>query len=170
MEDYLRIGIIANTHGLKGETKIFATTDDLDRFDMLEYCMADTGNGLVRLDVEGVKYFKKSAILKFKGIDSIDEAEKYKGMDILVDREHAIGLEENEYFIADLIGLAVFEEDGGLVGTLADVIQTGANDVFVVMNGDKDEILLPYIEECILDIDLEGRRMTVRVMPGLRDI
>lgn len=172
MEECLRVGVIATTHGIKGEVKVFPTTDDLERFKVLKQCLLNTGSQgfgdeMIELEVEGVKFFKQFAILKFKGFDSINDIEKYKGKDLLVTRENAVELKENEHFITDLIGMEVIEENGTIVGELKDVMQTGANDVFVVTVQDGSEILLPYIEECVLDIDLDQNKITVYMMPGL---
>lgn len=169
MDDYLRVGVISSTHGLKGEVKVFPTTDDLERFRSLKHCVLDTGKEYLELEVEGVKFFKKFAILKFQGIDQIEQAEKYKGKDLLVTREHAVELKEGEFFIADLLGFEVAEEDGILVGKLTNVLQTGANDVFEVTTPEGKELLLPYIEDCVKKIDEEQKKITVYLMPGLVD-
>lgn len=167
MEEYLRVGVIATTHGIKGEVKIYSTTDDLERFKVLKHCVLDNGGEYLELEVEGVKFFKQFAILKFKGFDSINDIEKYKGKDLLVTRENAVPLAENEFFITDIVGSEVVEEDGTVVGELTDVMQTGANDVFVVKTVTGKEILLPYIEECILNIDVQAKKITAYLMPGL---
>lgn len=169
MDDYLRVGVISSTHGLKGEVKVFPTTDDLERFRSLKHCVLDTGKEYLELEVEGVKFFKKFAILKFQGIDQIEQAEKYKGKDLLVTREHAVELKEGEFFIADLLGFEVAEEDGALVGKLTNILQTGANDVFEVTTPEGKELLLPYIEDCVKKIDEEQKKITVYLMPGLVD-
>ena len=145
MDDYLQVGVIANTHGIRGEVKVFPTTDDPARFKKLKQVFLDTGNGYLEMKIEGVKFFKQFVILKFKGFDNINEIEKYKKRPLLVDREHAVRLKKDEYFIADLIGLTVYTEDGKLLGTLTDVLQTGANDVYVVEMEDKKEVLIPAI-------------------------
>lgn len=170
MEDYLRIGTIASTHGIKGEVKVFPTTDDLNRFKQLKECILDTGREKMTLEIEGVKFFKQMAILKFKGFDNINDIEKYRGKDLLVTRAEAVPLEEDEYFIPDLIGLKVVTEDGAEFGIMADVMQTGANDVYVVTMNDGKEILLPAIKECILDINLETGLMKIHLMDGLLDL
>lgn len=170
MEDLLRVGVIANTHGIRGEVKVFPTTDDNERFKYLKHVILDAGREKIPLEVTSVKFFKNMVILKFKGIDNINDIEKYKGKDLLVTRENAVPLEENEYYIADLIDLDVYEDNGNKLGILYDVMQTGANDVYVVkQEGTGKEILLPGIEECILDIDLEERKITVHLMEGLVD-
>lgn len=170
MEDYFRVGIIANTHGIKGEVKVYPTTDDVNRFKDLKEVILDTGKEKLNLEIQSVKFFKNMAILKFKGIDDINDVEKYKGKDLIVTRENAVPLEEDEFFIADLIDLDVVDDTGKKLGVLYDVLQTGANDVYVVKNQETGkEILLPGIDECILDINPEEGKITVHIMEGLLD-
>ena len=167
--DLFRVGVIANTHGIRGEVKVYPTTDDLNRFDQLKEVLLDTGREHINLQVQGVRYFKNMAILKFKGIDNINDVEKYKGKDLLVTRENAVPLEENEYYIADLIDMEVYNEDGSRLGILNDVMQTGANDVYVIALENGKELLLPNIDQCILDVNTEENKMTVHVLEGLTD-
>jgi len=166
MEQFFKIGIIASTHGLKGEVKVYPTTSDIHRFNDLDDVIVDTGRGHLVLEIQQVKFFKKMVILKFKGIDHINDVEKYKGKDLLVTRENAVKLEEDEYFIADLIGVKV-NSDNGKTGTLVDVIETEANDVYVVDFEDIGQVLIPAIKECILKVDIEGRQMEVHLIEGL---
>lgn len=167
MEDKLRVGVIASTHGIKGEVKVFPTTNDLNRFKSLKNVWMDTGKEELELEIEGVKFFKKFAILKFKGIDNINDIEKYKGRDLYVSRENAQRLRRNEYYIVDLIGINVWEEDGRYLGVLKDVIETGANDVYAVDMEDGRELLIPAIKQCILEVDIEGKKMVVHLLEGL---
>lgn len=167
MEDKLRVGVIASTHGIKGEVKVFPTTNDLNRFKSLKNVWMDTGKEELKLEIEGVKFFKKFAILKFKGIDNINDIEKYKGRDLYVSRENAQRLRRNEYYIVDLIGVSVWEEDGRYLGVLKDVIETGANDVYAVDMEDGRELLIPAIKQCILEVDIEGKKMVVHLLEGL---
>lgn len=167
MEPYLRVGVIASTHGLRGEVKVYPTTDDMERFRDLKTVLLDTGREQLTLTVSSVKFFKNQVILKFKEFNDINEIEKYKGRDLLVTREQAVELEDNENFIVDLIDLQVVTDDGKVLGTLTDVLQTGANDVYVVEMEDGKEILLPAISSCILDVDLDEERMTVHLLEGL---
>lgn len=169
MEDLLQVGVITQTHGLKGEVKIFPTTDDVNRFKSLKKVILDTGKENIELEIEGVKFFKQYAILKFKGIDNINDIEKYKGKSLLVTRDNAVKLKKNEYFIADMIGMKVVTEDEVHFGTLTDVLETGANDVYIVETTDKKEVLLPAIKECILNVDIENQIMKVHIMKGLLD-
>ena len=167
MEDLLKVGVITTTHGVRGEVKVFPTTDDAERFLELEYVLLDTGRVLRRLDIKNVRFFKNLVILKFDGIDNINDIEKYKGKDLWIPREEAQELGEDEYYIADLQGLNVVLEDGTEFGTLRDVMETGANDVYIIDSNEHGEVLLPAIKECILDVDLEKNTMTVHLMKGL---
>lgn len=169
MEDLLRVGVISSTHGIRGEVKVFPTTDDPMRFLDLKKVILNGKRETLNLEIENVKFFKNMVILKFKGIDNINDIERYKGCDLMVTREDAVPLEENEYFIADLIGLKVVTDKNEDFGILKDVLQTGANDVYIVETPDKKEVLLPYIEECILDINLETGIITAHIMDGLVD-
>lgn len=166
MEDLLKVGVITTTHGVRGEVKVFPTTD-VERFLDLEYVFLDTGKEKRKLEIENVKFFKNLVILKFKGIDNINDIEKYKKRELWVTREEAQDLGEDEYYIGDLIGMDVVLEDGTSFGTLKDVMETGANDVYVVETTQGEEVLLPAIKECILDIDVNGNKITVHLMKGL---
>lgn len=167
MEDLLKVGVITTTHGVRGEVKVFPTTDNAERFLDLEYILLDTGKELRKLEIQNVKFFKNLAILKFKGIDNINDIEMYKGRDLWIPREEGQELGEDEYYIADLLGLSVILEDGTHFGTLKDVMETGANDVYVVSTDEGKEVLLPAIKECILKVDLEQNQMTIHLMKGL---
>lgn len=169
MEQLLRVGVISTTHGVRGEVKVYPTTDDVNRFKKLEKVVLDTGREYIDLEISGVKFFKNLVILKFKGIDNINDIEKYKGKDLLVHREDAVALEENENYVADLIDLKVVTDDGKVLGYLTEVMETGANDVYVVETEDGQELLLPAIRDCILDVDLDEEVMTVHILPGLFD-
>ena len=163
----LQVGVITQTHGIKGEVKVFPTTDDAGRFKKLKEVIMDTGRERLNLEIEGVKFFKQYVIVKFKGYDSINDIEKYKSAKLYVTREQAVKLKKDEYFIADLIGLNVVTDEGEQLGSMKDVMTTGANDVYVVERGDGAEILLPAIRECVKNIDMEKRQITVHIMDGL---
>lgn len=168
MEELLQVGVITSTHGVRGEVKVFPTTDDAARFKKLKHVLLDTGREKKPLEIQGVKFFKQFVILKFKGIDNINDIEKYKRCPLLVERKDAVELEEDEYFIADLIGLAVTSDEGEALGTISDVLQTGANDVYVISKQGAPDLLLPAIHECVLDVDVEKGQMQVHLLPGLR--
>jgi 16S rRNA processing protein RimM len=167
MEQLLQVGVITSTHGIRGEVKVYPTTDDAERFKKLKHVILDTGKETIPFEIESVKFFKQFVILKFKGIDNINDIERYKKCPLLIDREDAVDLEEDEYFIADMIGLTVYTEDGNVFGTLKDVMETGANDVYVIDSEAHGEVLVPAIKECILDINIDEGKMTIHLMDGL---
>ena len=167
MEKQLQVGVISSTHGVRGEVKVFPTTDDVTRFRQLKKVYLDTGREMLPLEIQNVKFFKQFAILKFKGIDNINDIEKYRGKSLMIDREDAVDLDEDEYFIADMIGMKVCTEDGSEFGTLKDVMETGANDVYIIDSLEHGEALIPAIKECILDVDMDEERMTIHLMEGL---
>ena len=168
MENILQVGIISSTHGIRGEVKVFPTTDDVNRFKKLKEVLLDTGKETLPLTIEGVKFFKQFVILKFKGIDNINDIERYRGKSLYVTRENAVKLKKDEYFIADLIGLFVENEDGSFQGTLKDVLETGANDVYIVTDQNTGkEVLIPAIKDCILQVDVEQGFMKVHLLDGL---
>ena len=158
MEDLLQVGIITSTHGVRGEVKVYPTTDDPRRFRRLKEVVLDTGKEKMNLEIEGVKFFKQFVILKFKGLDNINDIEKYRQKSLYVTRKNAVRLQRDEYFIADLIGLKVQDEDGKELGTVKDVIETGKS------------LLLPAIKQCILNVDVENGTMQVHVLEGLLDL
>lgn len=170
MEDLLHVGIITSTHGVRGEVKVYPTTDDPRRFRRLKEVVLDTGKEKMNLEIEGVKFFKQFVILKFKGLDNINDIEKYRQKSLYVTRKNAVRLQRDEYFIADLIGLKVQDEDGKELGTVKDVIETGANDVYEVEMADGKSLLLPAIKQCILNVDVENGTMQVHVLEGLLDL
>ena len=170
MEDLLQVGIITSTHGVRGEVKVYPTTDDPRRFRRLKEVVLDTGREKLNLEIEGVKFFKQFVILKFKGLDNINDIEKYRQKSLYVTSKNAVRLQRDEYFIADLIGLKVQDEDGKELGTVKDVIETGANDVYEVEMADGKSLLLPAIKQCILNVDVENGTMQVHVLEGLLDL
>ncbi len=217
MEDFFQVGIITSAHGLRGEVKVYPTTDDVRRFKRLkevildkrpeaglrsEFRKKDSGSGResqdkdgspVRefldkdgghrresrdwdvgrgeaspvLEIESVKFFKQFAILKFRGIDSPEEAGKYRGMPLLVPRSKAVPLGRDEYYTADLMGLSVMDENGTKIGVLREVLETGANDVYIIDLNDGRELLLPAIRQCVLEVDVEAGFIRIHILDGL---
>ncbi len=163
----LRVGVITTTHGVHGEVKVFPTTDDAHRFKKLKKVYLDLGKELLPVTVEGVKFFKQMVIVKFEELNDMDKAAAYRNRDILIDREDAMPLAENEFYICDLIGLDVITDKGETLGILSEVLQTGANDVFEVTLPNKETVLIPYIEDCVKEISLTEGKVTVHILPGL---
>lgn len=170
MEDLLRVGVITSTHGIAGEVNVFPTTDDPQRFKVLKQCILKSERETMELDITGVKFHKNLVILKFKQFNNINQVEKFRQAELYVTRENAVPLEEGEYFICDLIGLNVVDENGTKLGNITDVLQTGANDVYEVTNDENKTYLFPVIKECILNVDLDAQVVTVHVMKGLLDL
>ena len=170
MENLLRVGVITSTHGVRGEVKVFPTTDDMNRFKKLKNVILDTGKEKKTLNIESVKFFKNMVILKFKGFDNINDVEMWRQKDLLVTRDQAVKLNPDENFIVDLIGLNVLTDEGETLGVMKDVLQTGANDVYIVKTAAGKEVLLPAIKDCILNVDLEKGEMLVHILPGLLDL
>ena len=173
MEQFLQVGVISSTHGIRGEVKVFPTTDDPARYKKLKKVLLDTGKERLELEIQSVKFFKQFVIVKFKGIDNINDVEKYKGKSLLVTREDAVKLENDEYYIADLIGMEVYTEEGRF-GILKDVmetganeVETGANEVYVIDSDEHGEVLVPAIRQCILDVDVEKKMMKIHLLDGL---
>lgn len=170
MEDFLQVGAVTSTHGLRGEVKVFPTTDDPKRYQKLKKVYLKTQKQQKELEIERVRFFKNLVILKFKGLDDIADVQPYKGAKLYIMREDAVPLAEDEYFAADLIGLSVVSDENEKLGEVSNVLLTGANDVYVVKQSDGKELLIPAIKDCIKKIDLIGGEMIVHLLPGLRDV
>lgn len=185
MEKYFKVGIVTAPHGIGGEVKVYPTTDDAKRFGRLKEVIflrernagAAGGNKALPeqmpddsspvLKIEAVKYLKQFVVLKFQGIDSVEDARRYCRGFLFVPRENAVRLKKDEFFIADLIGLAVRDEDDVKIGVLKDVLETGANDVYVISLDDGREFLLPAIKQCVLEIDIEAGFVRIHILEGL---
>ncbi|GFR35849.1 ribosome maturation factor RimM [Thermobrachium celere] len=167
MKQYLKVGQIINTHGIKGEVKVYPLTDDIKRFSKLKFVFIKKDENYNKVNVEGVKYFKNLVILKLEGIDNMTEAEKYKRVYLYVDRENAVKLEEDTYFIADLIGLDVYTLEGEYLGKITDVFSTGSNDVYEIKK-DKKSILIPAIKDVVKEVDIDNSVMKINLLEGLR--
>ncbi|MEJ8734054.1 MULTISPECIES: ribosome maturation factor RimM [Mediterraneibacter] len=166
MEQLLQVGVITSTHGIRGEVKVFPTTDDPERFKKLKNVILETGKEQISLKIQGVRFFKNLVIVKFEGIDNINEIEKYKGKALFVPREDAVELGEDEYYIGDLIGMDVYTQTGKF-GILKDVIETGANEVYVIDSIEHGEVLVPAIKQCIRRVDVEAGKMEIFLLKGL---
>ncbi len=170
IERSLRVGVVVTTHALKGELKVFPTTDDAGRFDDLKKCFIRLRDGVRMLEPESVRYFKQFVIIKFKGYDNINDVLTFVKKDILIDREDAVELEEGEYFICDLVGNTVISDTGERLGILEDVITSASNNVYIVKRDNGKELLIPVIPDCIVGHDTEQKITTVHLLDGLLDL
>ncbi len=168
--DLLEVGKIVNTHGLRGEVKVVPWTDCPEVFEDIEAVYVKKKNEYEKLTLKGIKYQKNNLIVKFSEIQDINEAEKYKNQVLYAEREALGELPEGTYYIADLIGLEVVKEDGEKLGIINDVFNTGSNDIYDVKREGKKNMLIPVIDEVVLDIDIEAGKITVRLMEGLEDL
>lgn len=168
--DLLEVGKIVNTHGLRGEVKVVPWTDYPKVFEDIDFVYVKKKSEYERLDVKGIKYQKNNLIVRFSQITDINMAEKYKNQVIYAEREILGELPEGVYYIADLIGLDIVTEDGEKIGTVSDVFNTGSNDIYEVKREGKKNLLLPVIDDVVLNIDVDGGKITVRMMDGLEDL
>jgi len=169
MNQYFEIGKIAGTHGLKGTLRIFPTTEDPSRFELLKELIVENRGKIETFHIEKVGYHKKFVLVTVREINEINAAELYKGATIRIPVEDAIPLEENEYYTRDLYGMVVVADDGEELGILDDVLETGANDVYVIKKEGSKDLLIPVIKQCILKVDLAERKILVHLLEGLRE-
>ena len=171
MTKTFQVGVIASTHGLSGEVNVFPTTQDPERFKKLKKVTLHTQKGEeIQLDVVSSRFFKKFVIVKFKQFNNINEVEKFRGCELTIDRKDAIKLEKGEYYCADRIGLVIVDEEGNELGTLTEILQTGANDVYEMTRKDsEDKIYIPAIRDCVKEINVDEGKIVIHVMPGLLD-
>lgn len=166
-EELFRIGIITEPHGIRGEVKVFPTTDDPDRIKKLKEIYLATGSGVEIVHPVSVKWQKQFIILKFDEFEDRNAVEGLRRRELYVDREHAVKLDKDEYYVSDLIGLKCIDEDEKVFGILDDVLQTGANDVYQIIKEDGNMLLIPAIKECILEVNIEKEYVKIHVLEGL---
>lgn len=169
MTQYLDIGIIINTHGVRGEVKVMPLTDNPERYTKLKSAFIEGPAGLVEYHLSGVKYFKNFVIVRFKEIENLDAAEGLKNKVLKIDRANAVKLPKDSFFICDLTGCEVIEANGKVLGKLKDVLQTGSNDVYSVVDENNREILIPALKSVVNEVSIENRRITVTLPKGLLD-
>ena len=167
MQKRLEVGQIVNTFGIKGEVKVMPFTDDITRFDDLEKVYVKTKKEEKLYKIQNVRYHKNMVLIKFENIETPEQAELLRNAFLEIDRENAIPLEEGTYYIADLIGMEVYSDDGNKLGIVEDIYNTGANDIYVVKNELGKQILLPGIKEVIKEVNLDTEKITVHLIPGL---
>lgn len=167
MQEYLEIGQIVNTFGVKGMVKVNPFTDDITRFDKLKKVYICKKASMEEVEIEEVKYHKNMVLLKIKGINDMNQAEKCKGLYLKIHRKDAIKLPKDTYFIADLLGLEVYTDEGVLLGKVDDIYNTGSNDIYVVKDNLGKQILLPGTKEVLKEISLEKEKIVVHLIKGL---
>ena len=167
----LKVGKIVNTHSLKGEVKVISSTDfEEERFKKGSKLLITRGNQLIReVVVQSYRNHKNFLLVKFEGIDSVEEAEKLKNLQIKIDSDEVGELEENEFYFHEIIGCEVFDENEKLLGEIIEILTPGANDVWVIKGQNGKEILIPYIEDVVKKIDIESKKIDIEVMEGLID-
>ena len=163
----LEIGQIVNTFGIKGFVKVNPWVNDVTRFDDLKKVYIKIRKEQKELEIEEVKYHKNQVLIKFKGIETIEQSEVYRNAILEISREDAIPLEEGEYFIADLLESEVYTDEGEKLGILEDIFNTGSSDIYVVKNELGKSILLPRIDDVIKEIDVENKKIIVHLLEGL---
>lgn len=165
--EYIEIGQIVNTNGLKGVVKVNPFTDDISKFEELKYVYIQLKNELKKVKIEQVRYNKNQVLLKLEGIDSIEEAEKYRNFYLKTEKESQEDLGEDTYYIVDLIGLDVYTDKNEYLGKIEDVFPTGSNDVYVVKDNLGKQILIPAISDVVKEVDLKNKKMIINLIPGL---
>ena len=163
----LEIGQIVNTFGIKGMVKVKPFTDDIRRFDELKTVYVEKNSKQTEYEIEEVKYHKDMVLIKFKGIDKVEQAEMLRNSYLTVSRDSVEKLEEGRYYIVDLLGLEVYTDEQILLGTLEDIFNTGSNDIYVVKDKQGKQILLPAIQDVIKQIDIKNKKIIVHLLPGL---
>ncbi len=167
MEEYLEIGQIVNTFGIKGQVKVVPFTDDITQFDTLKQIYIEKRKNLELFKIEKTNYHKNMIILKLKGIDTPEQAESLRNCYIKINRKDARKLPEGTYFIVDLIGLDVYTDEEKFLGTLEDIYNAGSSDIYVVRTSEGKQILLPAIKDVIKKVDIENKKVIVHIIEGL---
>lgn len=167
MKDVLEIGQIVNTRGLRGEVKVNSFSEDSHRFEKVKSIFVKSKENYVEYEIERVTYVKNQVVLKLKGINKIELAEELRNSYIYIRRNDLEELPKDTYYIVDLIGLEVYEENGNLLGTVDDIFSTKSNDVYVVRTQNGELKYLPSIPEVLKDIDLPNKKIIVNLIKGL---
>ncbi len=167
MYEHLQIAKIVGTHGVHGEVRVIPLTDNPDRFKKLKWVYIDKKGTFEKYNIKDVKFLKNLVVLKFEGIDTPESAAQLKELFLLVDRDNAVKLPKDSFFICDLIGAKVYENGDQLLGELTDVLQTGSNDVFVVKGIKGKDILIPALKSVINEVLSEEGIIRVTLPEGL---
>lgn len=164
--DYIKVGTITNTHGVKGEVRVYPLTDDINRFDSLETVYL--GDNKQKVKIEKVRYHKGLVILKFKEFGNINQVLKFKGEYIYIDKEDRVELPEDHFFIFEIVDCIVYDTKGEKIGIVTDVLQYSSNDVYVVKDHERNkEYLIPAVKEFIVDIDINNKKIIIDPIEGM---
>jgi len=167
--DFLQIGKVVNTHGVKGELKVIPLTDDPKRYEKLAKVYVENNGRIDEYKISGVKYYKKFVLLKLDGVDNLTDAEAFKELFLLIDRADAVKLPKDSYFICDIVGLKVYDEELGFLGTIEEVISTGSNDVYIIKREQGKDILIPALKSVVKEVSIDSGTMKVILPKGLLD-
>lgn len=167
MVEYLKVGQISNAHGIKGEVKVYPLTDNMKRFSKLKYVFLKPKDVYTKIEIQSVKYLKDFVVLKLANIEDMNEALKYKDEYVYIDRENAVKLPRDSYFISDLIDMEVTTDEGQYLGKIVSVFPTGSNDVYEIKSEVGKSILIPAIKDVVLEVDVDNKKMLIKLLEGL---
>lgn len=170
MEEFLKIGILTSPHGIRGEMKVYPVTDRPEQFRKLKEVFIFEKGEYIPHEVLKASFCRERILIRLSGIPDRNTAEEYRKRELFIPLSDAPALAENEYRIGDLLGMRVLSDEGEHLGTLTDVLKTGANDVYVISSKDRRDLLIPAIRECILKADINEQKMIVHLLPGLLDL
>lgn len=165
--EYIQVGKIVNTHGIKGDVKVLPLTDDVKRFEDLKNVYL--GDEKIKLEIEKVGYSKGNVLLGFKNYLNINDVEKFKNLFLWINEEDKVKLPKDSYFLTDILGLEVYLKEGDHLGCIVDILQPGANDVYVIKS-EKKEYLIPALKDVVIDIDIPEGKMIIDPIDGMLDI
>ena len=165
--EFITIGKVVSTQGNKGEVNILPLTDSTDRFKNLVTVFLRNNNSQTTLIIEKIRIKENTVILKLKDIESIQEAKMIVGSFLEVERKNTVKLAKDAYFIFEIIGLEVYTENNIFLGKVENVISTGSNDVYIVKSKNKKELFIPAIHEVVKNVNLEKKRITIKMVDGL---
>ncbi|MFC4387377.1 ribosome maturation factor RimM [Gracilibacillus marinus] len=171
MNEYLKVGKIVNTHGIRGEVRIIRNTDFDERFDIgsILYIKQNGTDDYIEVKVVSHRLHKQFDLVQFDNLTNINDVEKYKGSLLYVSKSNLIPLTEHEYYYYEIIGCEVVTESGERIGKVKEILSTGANDVWVTKSDEGKEYLIPYIEQVVKKVSVEDKTITINPMEGLLD-
>ncbi len=169
-EQYITIGKIVNTQGHRGDVRVIPLTDFPERFDAMEKALVELNGQTMLMNIERTYPHKKFIVIKFAGIDDMNAAERLKNATLLIHRDELMPLPEDTFYIFDIVGMEVFAGDGRRLGQVRDVLQTGANDVFIVEGATMRPLLIPALKKVVCNVDMEQKKMTVCLPEGLEEL